>query len=870
MAFTGAATTELQNQNKAVEWKLELKLPEGNSTDGWTEFAYVTFNLTEKEDLPKVMTVTMTNNQLAFSDEFKSSGDTRTFIRGHIRMTATIASESEVKFDGYITGVEPVDFNFAVKCADWSNLQNECSADVFLVPDESVVVAELAGTAIQITQINTSLGASYAFPAGTANAFSSTGRRRSWKRTAVELWKTSSTATASNQLAQETYSVDYSSGAIKILDHEHVAKSASPGYFVRYVTAFKETGAGGTNIDVMRLIQQAWATAETIDNVTTGSKTFEIVGDFRAEFKDGDLFEVQNSTGNDGRYTLDIDSTFSSPNTTITVDETIPDGTADGAIVHQRDWGSPRLLASQLNLTDTGIDIDREFTYPRKGQDGKITGLNTFIRDQLGVHIKTVWDGNAGLTNPKLPGGKLKGFLVAQKASGSEDWTLYNPVSIAQPRDDRDLATRIKVTGRKTLPINEVTNTTATLTDVSSGTPDWFKWDGISVGGNSNFATTSPFMFDGHAEVAAALHNLDTTEGTAPGSTYSSGATQYSQWYNFVRLDMGKLKDIERVRLVMPPSRNVNAAAGDGRITSGGGEVGFWPGVKILVSPDDSGSPSNWFRLSPLLDGVHKPGSELDVSGDDLLVPRARWVQVLCRAYKHGTENQGDPGIGLGELEIYTDISYEVIREVNGYDATAYHRFTYAQDLTIDAVDTGAETFTLDSSHGDLTAKFVAGHRFATERTTAGTEVWTTTSSAFTASKTVITVDGNITQGTADGTVVSDTVPVGAANTFTRFAQRQKERSIDVGDKYDEFLAGDVALRNFDETLRIFQYVSYKSVSDPRIDMYDTVLIIDDLNSNVLASDTLGSILVNGIVHTPGGSMIGGTNYLASSLEDGL
>ncbi|KKL27920.1 hypothetical protein LCGC14_2380310, partial [marine sediment metagenome] len=201
MAFTGAATTELQNQNKAVEWKLELKLPEGNSTDGWTEFAYVTFNLTEKEDLPKVMTVTMTNNQLAFSDEFKSSGDTRTFIRGHIRMTATIASESEVKFDGYITGVEPVDFNFAVKCADWSNLQNECSADVFLVPDESVVVAELAGTAIQITQINTSLGASYAFPAGTANAFSSTGRRRSWKRTAVELWKTSSTATASNQLA---------------------------------------------------------------------------------------------------------------------------------------------------------------------------------------------------------------------------------------------------------------------------------------------------------------------------------------------------------------------------------------------------------------------------------------------------------------------------------------------------------------------------------------------------------------------------------------------------------------------------------------------------------------------------------------------
>ena len=862
MAFTGSATTALQLQNKAVEWKLELKLPEGNSTDGWTEFPYVTFNLTEKEDLPKVLTVTMTNDNLNFSDEYKSSGDTRTFIRGHVRLTATIASESEVKLDGYITGVSPSDFNFAVKCADWSNLQNECSCDIFLSPDETEVVAETAASGVRLFQIATSLGASYGFvQATTAAAFSSTGLRRSWKRTAVELWS-QETISGATQYAQETYSVDYSSGAVKILDHDHASKQ----YWARYVTAFEETAGGGTNVDVMRLIEQAWATALPITAVDTGTETFSFAGDKTDTWLAGDRFEIQNNTANDGRYTI-ASIVYNAPNTDVTVLDNITDGTVDGAMVHERNWGSPRLLVTQLDLTDTGIDIDREIQYPRKGQDGKITGLNRFIRDQLGIHIKTVWDGNAGLTDPLLPVGKLKGFLSAQKASGSEDWTMYNPVSIAQPRDDRDLATRIVVTGRKSLPVNEVTNTTAALTDVvsrDSAAGDWFMWNGIDVGADSDFATTSPFMYDGHAEVAAAVHNLDPTEGNAPGSTYSSGSTKYSEWYNFVKLEMNKVKDIERVRLVLPPSRNVNAQVGDGRIETGGSAVGFWPGVKILTSLDGT----NWFRLSPLLDGVYKPGTELDVSGDDLLVPRAKYVYVLCRAYKHGDKNQSDPGIGLGELEIYTDISYEVVRELNGFDANAYYRFTYAQDLALVAVSTGANTFTVA---GDHSAKFVLGHRFATERVSPGSQVWTTISSAFGGVSTVITV-ASITDGSLDpaDTLVTDTVPVGAPNTWARYAKRQKERSFDVGDKYDEFLAGDIALRNLDETLRLFQFVSYKSVTDPRIDMYDTVLIIDDLNSNVLASDTLGGILVTSIVHTPDGTTVSGTNYLASALEDSL
>ena len=57
---------------------------------------------------------------------------------------------------------------------------------------------------------------------------------------------------------------------------------------------------------------------------------FTVSGDKTPRFFAGAKFNVDGSTGNDGRYTV-ISSLFDSTNTVITVDA-IPDGTVDGTI----------------------------------------------------------------------------------------------------------------------------------------------------------------------------------------------------------------------------------------------------------------------------------------------------------------------------------------------------------------------------------------------------------------------------------------------------------------------------------------------------------------------------------------------------------
>lgn len=63
---------------------------------------------------------------------------------------------------------------------------------------------------------------------------------------------------------------------------------------------------------------------------------FVIAGDFVFQIKDGDNFEVAGSTGNDGIYTVSGTPVYAvgPDTTTITVVETVPDGTVDGNILH--------------------------------------------------------------------------------------------------------------------------------------------------------------------------------------------------------------------------------------------------------------------------------------------------------------------------------------------------------------------------------------------------------------------------------------------------------------------------------------------------------------------------------------------------------
>lgn len=71
----------------------------------------------------------------------------------------------------------------------------------------------------------------------------------------------------------------------------------------------------------------------TIDGVNQGTKTFTISddGDLTTLYPNGRTIKVHSSTGNDGFYTV-VSTSFSAPDFDIIVSETIPDATVDGII----------------------------------------------------------------------------------------------------------------------------------------------------------------------------------------------------------------------------------------------------------------------------------------------------------------------------------------------------------------------------------------------------------------------------------------------------------------------------------------------------------------------------------------------------------
>ena len=75
--------------------------------------------------------------------------------------------------------------------------------------------------------------------------------------------------------------------------------------------------------------------SESITAVSIVDSAFKVAGDFTEYFHDTGLFYISGSTGNDGRFTCDGDSSYDSGTdaTTITVSETIEDDTVDGSIV---------------------------------------------------------------------------------------------------------------------------------------------------------------------------------------------------------------------------------------------------------------------------------------------------------------------------------------------------------------------------------------------------------------------------------------------------------------------------------------------------------------------------------------------------------
>lgn len=71
--------------------------------------------------------------------------------------------------------------------------------------------------------------------------------------------------------------------------------------------------------------------SHTIVGIHQGNKTISVATDITSFIANGEKIRIAGSTGNDGWYTI-VSSTYSDPNTVITVIEALTDATVDGTL----------------------------------------------------------------------------------------------------------------------------------------------------------------------------------------------------------------------------------------------------------------------------------------------------------------------------------------------------------------------------------------------------------------------------------------------------------------------------------------------------------------------------------------------------------
>lgn len=128
---------------------------------------------------------------------------------------------------------------------------------------------------------------------------------------------------------------------------------------------YKDVSTANTNIKLTDVL------VGNISAVEVPNHKFKIAGDVSAFFKVNDLFNIKNSTGNNGIYTV-VSSNFVTPDTEIVVSEVIPSATADGSIYRNtlvnpdtyEFQGDDLLLITGSNQGSWANDIDiKLYTY---------------------------------------------------------------------------------------------------------------------------------------------------------------------------------------------------------------------------------------------------------------------------------------------------------------------------------------------------------------------------------------------------------------------------------------------------------------------------------------------------------------------------
>jgi hypothetical protein len=315
----------------------------------------------------------------------------------------------------------------------------------------------------------------------------------------------------------------------------------------------------------------------------------------------------------------------------------------EAALSYPAAQGGPGLTAARLDLPPLGLDAAAPVYYR-----GRVDQFLRQLFEQQQANLRLWYDS----ANDRFT---LR--LIIQRGVGQADWELLQAQAAWLPRELHDLFSRVVVTGMSERPRNALTEAGTDVTPRETG--EWFSWDGLNVGEDSSFTEMGGLLWDGDANLGASVHNLPASE--------NGGTDRYDSWFGFLDVDLGSVQRLSRVRATLPGSRNLNAAAGH--------QGYFWPGLRVLVSEDGA----RWRLASAKLAGRFPPGEQLEARGAELLAVRARYLRVLCGAYKHGSENIDDPSIGLAELEVYVSEEYRVVKEADPAAAPASY-YSYSAD----------------------------------------------------------------------------------------------------------------------------------------------------------------------------------------------
>jgi len=223
-----------------------------------------------------------------------------------------------------------------------------------------------------------------------------------------------------------------------------------------------------------------------ITAVNAGAKTLGVGGNYTSCYKAGDTITVADSTGNDGIYTLAIDSTFAGSTTTLTVEETLPDSTVDGGL-----WNNRRIVVTVAfasapeagDLWTFGAQEVKVYTILDLSRDVDQKARLTCIE-----YDSTIYDGDSGtpLITPE------QGITAPESAPWSQQAVTWSEVAarypalatLGPPPSDQPMYTDIVFSddvpnGRVTWSAGTITYKGAgySITAGNSGTAKYIYWD---------------------------------------------------------------------------------------------------------------------------------------------------------------------------------------------------------------------------------------------------------------------------------------------------------------------------------------------------------------------------------------------------------